>query len=104
MLGQTTKLTLGALTTAALVGSANAATLFDVKPYHAYSDTAQGAGTISPFSSVYGAISQQDPDGGVGETTSLHDFRGLAAIEVFKLFDHLDRRPHRAPRRSCAKV
>ena len=42
-------------------------------------DTAQVAGTISPFSSVYGAISQQDPDGGVGETTSLHDFRGLAA-------------------------
>ena len=78
---QNTTIALAAATAALLsiLGSTASAAIVSVEPYHAYSDTAQGAGTISPFSSVYGAISQQDPDGGVGETTSLHDFRGLAA-------------------------
>ena len=58
--------------------------------YHAYDNAAQGAGTVSPFAALFGAISQQDVDGGTGETvsgvdltsTNYYDFRGLGASVV----------------------
>tara|TARA_B110000908_G_scaffold73526_1_gene88618 strand:- start:907 stop:1686 length:780 start_codon:yes stop_codon:yes gene_type:complete len=56
----------------------NAATYLGTDTYTGYSDQATSAND-SPFSSIFGTISQQDPDGGVGETTSVYDFRGLTS-------------------------
>jgi len=61
--------------------AAHANIVYNVLPYHAYSDTAQGANTISPFASTFGALTTQDPNS-IAETTSVYDFRGLTAAPV----------------------
>jgi hypothetical protein len=60
----------------ALTSASQAATYVGSGIYTGYSGQATSAND-SPFASIFGAISQQDPDGGVGETTSVYDFRGL---------------------------
>ena len=62
------------------VGSANADSLTN-NNYHAYDNTAQGAGTISPFAAIFGAISERDPviEVGFPVNVSIHDFRGLSS-------------------------
>jgi hypothetical protein len=74
---------LGAFMAASTASSVSAATVFSTVDYNSYDNPAQGAATISPFAAIFGAISEQNPNGDAGEVDiPSYDFRGLTATVV----------------------
>lgn len=75
-----TLLSIAGVLLAVCTSSASAAT-FALSNYNSYDNPAQGAATISPFSTIFGTISEQDlvVESGFSLNTPSYDFRGLSA-------------------------
>ena len=76
-----TQLPFAALAGLALTTASASAATFALTQYNSYDNPAQGAATISPFSTIFGAISEQDVtvESGFSLDIPSYDFRGLSA-------------------------
>jgi hypothetical protein len=73
--------TIAAFAALALTSASTSAATFALSNYNSYDNPAQGAATVSPFSTIFGAISEQDltVESGFTLNTPSYDFRGIAA-------------------------